>query len=159
MDFMVLRIIQRWNDNKIISTHTIHITGCMATRILQRTLHQVTDGIKEHTWVMLLQQFSPQDKISGICHLSCSYQAKEADSVKEKTYCSFYFIWPVKSIYKKTRVLMFQKQLSITDRRKKHFLLVTLPHILPQFWNERNHSIPKFIKDWVIQRNIPLRCY
>lgn len=34
----------------------------------------------------------PQDKISGICHLSCSYQAKEADSVKEKTYCIFHFI-------------------------------------------------------------------
>lgn len=47
---------------------------------------------------MFLEQFSPQDKISGICHRSCSYQAKEADSVKEKTYCSFHFIWPEESL-------------------------------------------------------------
>lgn len=128
MRFTVV-ITQCWSHNKITFNHISH-TGCMAIRVLQRTWHQTAYGIKEHAWVMFLERFSPQDKISGICHLSCSYQATEADSGKEKTHCSFHFIWPIESA-KHQGVLVFQEWLSVTDRHEKHLLLVTLPCISP----------------------------
>lgn len=108
---MALKIIQCWSNNTVTFNHISYTYYGMQgyTYLTQLCL------IKQHTWVMFLEPLSLQDKISGICHLSCSYQAKEADSVKEKTYCSFCFIWPVKRVCKTPRVLMFQEWVSMTD--------------------------------------------
>lgn len=90
-----LKIIWCWSNSRIPFNHISYTYYGMH----RYTYYPQLDLIK-HTRVMFLEPHSLQDKISGICHLSCSYQAKEADSVKEKTYCSFHFIWSVKRVCK-----------------------------------------------------------
>jgi len=93
-----------------------------------------------------------QDKISGICHLSRSHQAKEADSVKEKTYCSFHFIWPVKTIcITPENSNVSAEWLSITDSHKQHFLLVTVTSITSNLKWKKSHYPPNLSKTELFQ--------
>lgn len=140
---MTLPILFKWGDNKTIFKYVSDTHyGCMVISISHKT-GQLMGKSQPYLSDSFAALFS-QDKISGICHLSCSYQAKEADSVKEKTYCSFHFIWPVKTIcITPENSNVSAEWLSITDSHKQHFLLVTLWRLSLQIWNERNPIIPQ----------------